>query len=423
MDKDLHDWDEKYHALVAKNLTKDWSVPKLYDQPILEYDYKSWVGNHVWLHKPPLSLYGIALVYKIFGPSVFATRLLSILLSSLCIYFVYRIAFILFNERIANWSSFLFAINGFILDLVSGRTATDHVDTMLLFWICAYIMLLLKWKDNMSYLRILVLSMVLAFGVLTKWLVMSIVIIFFGIIIFGSSNTFTKKLNYSLLHIIGASIIVLPWYLYSYLYFRQEFLYEMKMNSEHLFRVIEGHGHSMDFYIHKMRILFGEWIYIPLSLLLFLLYKEPKNKQYWIIAIWIFLPLIIFTSAQTKMQSYIGISAPAYFICTSVFIEFCKNNIQANWMYKLIVVVIGSLAVRYCIERLKPLQFLYPHKTEYVQKGYDEHTIVFGDPEPIKTMFFEPVIASYSHIPEQVILDSIESLNRYQIVIIDPLKQ
>ena len=49
----LHSWDEMYHALVAKNLIKHPLLPTLYDNPVLPYDFKAWVQNHVWLHKQP----------------------------------------------------------------------------------------------------------------------------------------------------------------------------------------------------------------------------------------------------------------------------------------------------------------------------------------------------------------------------------
>ena len=53
----LHDWDERYHALVAKNLIGHPLIPTLYDDPILPYDFRNWVGNHIWLHNN-LFLYG-----------------------------------------------------------------------------------------------------------------------------------------------------------------------------------------------------------------------------------------------------------------------------------------------------------------------------------------------------------------------------
>ena len=58
----LHDWDERYHALVAKHLLEHPLVFTLYDTPVLPYDYQNWAGNHIWLHKPPMTLWCIALV-------------------------------------------------------------------------------------------------------------------------------------------------------------------------------------------------------------------------------------------------------------------------------------------------------------------------------------------------------------------------
>lgn len=34
----LHEWDERYHALVAKNLINHPLLPTLYDHPLLPYD-------------------------------------------------------------------------------------------------------------------------------------------------------------------------------------------------------------------------------------------------------------------------------------------------------------------------------------------------------------------------------------------------
>lgn len=56
LDPFLHKWDERYHALVAKNLSGDLLTPKLYPEAPLAYDYKSWSDNYIWLHKQPLPL-------------------------------------------------------------------------------------------------------------------------------------------------------------------------------------------------------------------------------------------------------------------------------------------------------------------------------------------------------------------------------
>ncbi len=56
----LHFWDERYHALVAKNLIKHPLIPTLYDDPILPYNYKNWTESHIWVHKQPLPLWTMA---------------------------------------------------------------------------------------------------------------------------------------------------------------------------------------------------------------------------------------------------------------------------------------------------------------------------------------------------------------------------
>jgi 4-amino-4-deoxy-L-arabinose transferase-like glycosyltransferase len=73
-------WDEQYHALVAKNMLKNPFKPTLYPVELLDYDYRNWSANYIWLHKQPLFLWQIALSLKIFGTTELAVRLPSILL-------------------------------------------------------------------------------------------------------------------------------------------------------------------------------------------------------------------------------------------------------------------------------------------------------------------------------------------------------
>src|SRR5580698_4339023 len=63
----LRPLDEVFHALVARNLLKHPLTPTLVDQPFLPYDYRDWQANNVWLHKPPLALWQIAVSYFVFG--------------------------------------------------------------------------------------------------------------------------------------------------------------------------------------------------------------------------------------------------------------------------------------------------------------------------------------------------------------------
>ena len=68
-------WDEGFHAVVARNLTKHPLKFTLYDQPWLPYDYKGWGENHIWLHKPPVGDVDNLDLAPDFGINTFALRL------------------------------------------------------------------------------------------------------------------------------------------------------------------------------------------------------------------------------------------------------------------------------------------------------------------------------------------------------------
>lgn len=94
----LHAWDERYHALVAKHFIQHPLIPTLYENPILQYNYKDWLGNHIWLHKQPLPLWGMALSMWMFGVNVFALRLPSIILSTIGIWLTFSIGKYFFSK-------------------------------------------------------------------------------------------------------------------------------------------------------------------------------------------------------------------------------------------------------------------------------------------------------------------------------------
>src|SRR5688572_2720311 len=59
----LFPWDERFHALVAKNMLEHPFKPMLIKDPVMPFNYDNWLMNHVWLHKQPLTMWLIALSY------------------------------------------------------------------------------------------------------------------------------------------------------------------------------------------------------------------------------------------------------------------------------------------------------------------------------------------------------------------------
>ncbi len=97
----LHSWDERYHALVAQHLLVHFFKPTLYEQNFLPYDYTNWAGNHIWVHKQPLTLWLMTISLKVFGIHIWAIRIPSIILSTIGIKLVYDIAKYLYGREIA----------------------------------------------------------------------------------------------------------------------------------------------------------------------------------------------------------------------------------------------------------------------------------------------------------------------------------
>jgi len=78
----LNHWDEVFHAVVARNLLKHPLKPTLVDVPYLPFQGGHWDESHLWLHKPTLPLWQIALAFAVLGINTFALRLPSAILST-----------------------------------------------------------------------------------------------------------------------------------------------------------------------------------------------------------------------------------------------------------------------------------------------------------------------------------------------------
>lgn len=126
--------DEGCHALVAKNLLKHPLKPTLIDVPYLFFAETGWSQNHVWLHKPILPLWQIAISYFLFGINTFALRFPSALLSTLAVLLTYLIGKQLLTRRAAGIAASIQAFSWFIMRVTHGYQFSDAIDISLLFY-------------------------------------------------------------------------------------------------------------------------------------------------------------------------------------------------------------------------------------------------------------------------------------------------
>jgi 4-amino-4-deoxy-L-arabinose transferase len=121
--------DERFHALVARNLIHHPLTPTWIENPVLPYDFKNWTANPVWLEKGPVPLWALSGSIRVLGADELAVRIPSIPRTSLAVYLTFLIAATLFDRDVAILAAFFQAINGLLVELAAGRVSSDHVDT------------------------------------------------------------------------------------------------------------------------------------------------------------------------------------------------------------------------------------------------------------------------------------------------------
>jgi 4-amino-4-deoxy-L-arabinose transferase-like glycosyltransferase len=139
----LKTMDESFHAVVARNLLYNPLEPTLVREPYLRYNPTDWLDNHVWLHKPALPLWIIAISYKLLGVNALALRLPSLILSTLAVWLTFLIARRLFGPVPGLIAAALQATAPAIGMIVQGYVFSDAIDINLLFWseLSLYLML------------------------------------------------------------------------------------------------------------------------------------------------------------------------------------------------------------------------------------------------------------------------------------------
>lgn len=407
----LHPWDERYHALVGKNLQKHLLIPTLFDNALLPYNYREWDSNHIWLHKQPLTLWLIALSLKLLGTTALAVRIPSIVLSTISIKLVFDIAKKWISKEVALLSAFLLSIHGLMIELTAGLDATDHVDICFLFFILLAIWLsIIAFEHNKEYIHILA-GIALGCAILTKWLPALIVLAIWLLMANKKYNDHLQKRWLSfLLVLVSAALIAIPWQVYIFSHFPLEAHWEYSYNAQHFTENLENHSGNFFYHFEHLRFIYGEAIYLPVAWFTYYTFKI-RNPVYYIIALWFWLPYLFFSIAATKMQAYTLIAAPAIFMITAIFFFRCivwaKEYNKYKYAFYIIAASLIILPIRYAIERIKPLDnkaediSLYNEVQNCKQKmKHPEQTIVFNCPYYVEVMFYTNCKAAYNFIPD-----------------------
>lgn len=357
-----HYWDESYHAIVARNLTKHPLKFTLYDQPWLQYDYTKWGENHIWLHKPPVAMWQICLSHFIFGINTFALRLPSAISLVLCAWLTFKIASNLFDERAGLIAAFFQAFNPFLFASVHGYRYSDHIDIALLLWVqvsCWFLLLGIRSGKRRNYILsgiamgiaylsksyLALITFGVAFSVwFVAWFKQKIYYNFFAKDNIDTDKVQRDDTEHTEISLRDVGIILLagvatvaPWTIYCLIRHTKEFLWEHKRVIDHLNTNVEGWGASWDRPLFEYMPLFYPWIYAALFAvvlcLLVMLIKNWRLPELFVLA-WGIGVIVPHTFATTKTPSATMISVPPLLICLGAVISRAWQ--RKDWIYTAI---------------------------------------------------------------------------------------
>ena len=414
----LHAWDERYHALVAKNMMEHPLVPTLYDHPYLNFDYTNWTANHIWVHKQPLPLWSMSLSMKVFGVNEFALRLPSILLSTLGIWLTFGIAKRFFGSRVGVLAAFLFAIHGLILEIGAGRVATDHTDLFFLVFVMLGVYFAIRYAESRKLIFTLLCGVAVACAVLSKWLPALIVLPVWLLVVYQNKPiNYKRSIRDFIILLVVIFVLVAPWQWFIRTYFPIETVWENSFNMKHLTQVLDDQGGPFYYHFDKMRMVYGELVYIPFLWFIYITIKKRTNGYYWALLIWILVPYLFFSMAKTKMQGYTLFTAPALFIICALFWNYLRMNLKLfkqKWLIVTVLVLIIALPVRYSFERMKPFTKSTELNPVWAKelREFGEQTkgkgkvVLLNVSNPIEAMFYADIIA-YPYYPTEDIVNKL----------------
>ncbi|MCW3070639.1 MAG: hypothetical protein JWO44_529 [Bacteroidetes bacterium] len=393
LDPFLNNWDEQFHALVAKNFLNHPLIPTLYDHPVLSYDPANWISNHVWLHKQPLFLWQIALSLKLFGLNEFAVRLPSMLMMSIIPLMIYRIGKASLNERTAYYGALLFASAFFVHELCTGFPPSDHNDVAFLFYITASIWAWVEYETSGKKHWLILIGLFSGFAVLVKWLTGLLVFSGWGISILCDKQKRIALRSYAG---IGVSlftciVIFLPWQLYISKAFPKESSIEYSLNTRHFFEVVEGHGGDAFYYFDNLRKIYGDGQLVPFIILIsfVFLYRQLSDNKFKIAFFsYIIIVYLFFSFAATKMIGFCFIVSPFVFLSLAALIKdvlsWLKEKLFKRTAFqKSFMVIILALI---CWGNMNMYKITYKHTLEVKPNDNDKRADKIRDAVFIKSL-------------------------------------
>lgn len=362
----LTQWDEVFHAVVARNVMKHPWRPTLVDEPYLPYDHTKWGENHVWLHKPILPFWQVALSLALFGVNTFALRLPAAVLSTGAALFTYLIGKELFDRRTGLIAATLQAINPFLLSLIHGYQFADNIDIALLFWVEAGMYCLMCTVKSGAWRYVLLAGVCQGLAFLCKSYLAAII---FGVALTAWLLPLVRLARredcrlglLQLLTIAGVTIAtVAPWQLYCMLAFPDEYWHEHTQVWRHLYSDVERWAAPWDRVLFDYMIAINGVFYTPMLVAAIALFPKgilERRAGYWLVLAWTAGVVAPHVFAVTKTPSATLLALPANLLLLG-FLVASASRLERGSLIALTVILLMCLIVPPIV---RPPGHGYPH--------------------------------------------------------------
>ena len=290
-------------------------------------------GSGIWIAKPPLLIWLMALSYQVLGVSNFTARIWTPLFGALSLILVFYLGKKIYNRNVGFAAAIV--LGTFVTFFKFTKAAMTDIP-LVCFMLASIYFLLLSEKPQHGKLYAALAGVFFGLALMTKQAVAlfipAIIIIYWVATKKSARFLFTKR--FALFAGIGLLIFV-PWVILMYASFGSDFTQWFVMYTGVMRTVspLEGHMGSPLFYFNYLvtneNLLWITLLPVAVGLCIFNVAKKWSRPD-GLILIWIFLVLVVFSVAQTKISWYILPAYPAFALAiASLLYAFSKRlNLQ-----------------------------------------------------------------------------------------------
>ena len=289
-------------------------------------------GVSVWIGKPPLNMWLMALFYQAFGVSNFTSRLTSALLGSATLVLVYFLGKKLYNPSVGFLSAIILGTFTTFFEFAQ-RAMTDVPFVFFVVGSIYFFVLTEKAEKTEKTDWYAVLSgAFFGLALMTKQVQAMLIplVIFTYLILTRKSIRFLFTKPFTLFWGI-AFLVFAPWLVYMTASYGPQFWQWFIVYSEYMRTVASVEGHNGGYLYYFSNFAASEnllyVVLLPIAAVFCIFNAAVKRlKQDTLIIAWMVMVLLVFTIAQTKLDYYILAAYPAFAIAIATLLYWTARK-------------------------------------------------------------------------------------------------